>query len=171
MHTRVLIIPGLFNSGPRHWQTLLEHKYSYCHRIIQDDWSRPDLLSWKRNVLEVIEGQTAPVVLVAHSFGCLVTASLFAHRNLKIKGALMVAPASPAHFNLVNAMPFEPLPFHSTLVSSRNDDWCASHEARFWADTWGSEHIDLGEAKHINVDAGFGHWPLAEEYIESLVDK
>ena len=41
MTVRVLILPGLFNSGAEHWQSHWEQRYSGLHRVKQDDWQNP----------------------------------------------------------------------------------------------------------------------------------
>jgi predicted alpha/beta hydrolase family esterase len=42
MTTRVLILPGLGNSGPDHWQSHWERGDAACRRVEQDDWDAPD---------------------------------------------------------------------------------------------------------------------------------
>jgi predicted alpha/beta hydrolase family esterase len=37
----VLIIPGLGDSGPQHWQTLWEASHPEYRRVQQSDWEQP----------------------------------------------------------------------------------------------------------------------------------
>ena len=46
---RVLIIPGLHNSGDAHWQTWLQGQYKGAVRVHQQDWQNPDLEAWKKH--------------------------------------------------------------------------------------------------------------------------
>jgi hypothetical protein len=45
-NVRVLIIPGLGDSGPEHWQTWLASQYKGSRRVVQPDWQAPDLDTW-----------------------------------------------------------------------------------------------------------------------------
>ncbi len=73
-----------------------------------------------------------PVVLVAHSLGCILTAWWAAHsRNThKVQGALLVAPGDVESPEVAPLLPGwspiarQPLPFPATLVASRNDPYC-----------------------------------------------
>jgi hypothetical protein len=39
--TEILLIPGLWNSGPEHWQSYWEGERSDCRRVEQSDWQTP----------------------------------------------------------------------------------------------------------------------------------
>ena len=43
---RLLIIPGLRDSGSAHWQTWLQQQYRDARRVVQRDFSNPDLQRW-----------------------------------------------------------------------------------------------------------------------------
>ena len=59
---------------------------------------------------------------------------------------------------LVLALSTVPFVLPTVVVASRNDPVMTFPRARHWAATWGAELVDLGEAGHINAEAGFGHW-------------
>src|SRR3546814_6249886 len=42
-----LIVPGLNNSGPSHWQTLWEQSRPDCERVDLGMWSRPHRNHWR----------------------------------------------------------------------------------------------------------------------------
>ena len=66
-----VIIPGLGNSGPEHWQTWFESQGPEFHRIQQQEWDAPDLDDWLMNIEHALEGQDlSQVVLIGHSLGC-----------------------------------------------------------------------------------------------------
>jgi predicted alpha/beta hydrolase family esterase len=46
-------------------------------------------------IAETIQAQAGPVVLVAHSLGCIASTHLPAEAVARIHGALLVAPADP----------------------------------------------------------------------------
>ena len=62
-------------------------------------------------------------------------------------------------------MPMHRLHFPSLLVASRNDAYCSVARAKAFASAWGSELAWVGEAGHINADAGFGAWPAGERLL------
>lgn len=163
-----LIIPGLRNSGPEHWQTWFESRLDGTRRVEQADWERTWLPDWAQRVKEEIDAAPGPVWVVAHSFGCLATVRAGLIRPERILGAFLVAPADPDRFRIPHILLGEPLPFPSLVVASDDDPWSRAETARFWAGRWGSRFLDIGPAGHINVDSGYGPWPdglaLFEEF-------
>ncbi len=61
----ILIIPGLGNSGPDHWQSRWEAKLPTARRVEQGDWNSPDIAAWSARLREEAEKATRPLVLVA----------------------------------------------------------------------------------------------------------
>src|SRR5690606_34688346 len=91
----VVIVPGWRNSGPGHWQTLWSNRLPNCIRVEQDDWVSPLKRSWVERLGETIALAPGPVIVVAHSLGCIATTHLPADVVDRIQGALLVAPADP----------------------------------------------------------------------------
>jgi len=156
---KTLIVPGLRNSGPTHWQTWFEQQLPDTHRVEQADWERTCLADWATRVREEIDAIGESLWIVAHSFGCLATVSAAVERPDRILGALLVAPADPRRFDAPAASLSEKLRFPSLVVASSNDPWVQASAAEFWASRWGSGYLNIGEAGHINVDSGHGPWP------------
>ena len=46
MDCDVLILAGLWNSGPQHWQTLWERRHPGWVRAPHRDWNNPDCREW-----------------------------------------------------------------------------------------------------------------------------
>lgn len=162
----VLIIPGLYNSEPEHWQSHWEAALPNAHRVEQADWERPTLGEWVASLVDAIRAHPG-AVLVGHSLGCALIAHVAHLRGRRgIAGALLVAPADvnregPAGRLLqgFGPMPRGRLPFPTTVVASRNDPYASFDLSRAFARGWDSQFVDLGEAGHINVEAGYGPWP------------
>ena len=72
--SNVLLLPGWQNSGPAHWQTLWEGARPDTSRIDLGMWDRPHRNSWVTKIDQAVAGARAPVILVAHSLGCIATA-------------------------------------------------------------------------------------------------
>lgn len=166
---RLLIIPGLRDSGPSHWQSWLQQQYRDARRVVQRDFSQPDLQRWADRIQATLElAPPGPWIAVAHSFGSLALARHLAeHPDSPIQQALFVAPAEPDKFGLAELLPRGRLPIPSTLIASQNDPWMTAASAQRWAQRWGSSFTNLGPVGHINSESGFGPFPLAKRWVES----
>lgn len=169
-HARLLVVPGLHDSGAAHWQTWLESLNRDALRVRQRDWSDPELDRWAGRIVSTLERDAkARWIVAAHSFGCLALVRLAALRpDLPIEAALLVAPADPDRFGVAGLLPQAALPFSSTLVASRSDPWLPAARSRVWSQRWRSHHLDLGDAGHINAEAGFGPLPLAQRWVTTV---
>lgn len=166
--TQILIVPGLRNSGPTHWQSWFEDRLPAARRVLQADWERPVLSDWAARVRAAIDTSADDAWLVAHSFGCLAAVTAGFVRPERIRGALLVAPADPDRFGEANVLLEERLAFPSIVVASSSDPWASASAAEYWAAQWGSEFINVGDAGHINVDSGHGPWPQGLGFFDRL---
>lgn len=175
----ILIIPGLNDSGPEHWQSRWERERPNAARVDLGMWDNPHRNTWVNKLNLAIYRADRPVVLVAHSLGCL-TVAWWAHYEQPspdgpVIGALLVAPPDVDRPGLdprlagFGACPRAPLPFASTLVASRNDPYCTQRSAISLARDWGSRFADVGDSGHINVESGHGHWPEGERLLDQLI--
>jgi len=173
MTHRVVIVPGWRDSGPGHWQSLWAEGLSNAVRVEQDDWVSPRRESWVRAIGDLILAQDAPVVVAAHSLGCIATTHLPPEVTARIAGALLVAPADPerrAALNDFAPVPYAALPYRSVVVASSNDPFCPVRLAGAYARAWGSEFVRMQNAGHINLDSGHGDWPLGLALLQSLTE-
>lgn len=168
---RILIVPGWRDSGPGHWQSLWAEQLPGAVRVRQDDWVTPSRNAWVASIARTILEQPEPVVVAAHSLGCIATVHLPPEAAARISGALLVAPADPERRGVLAdfaPVPHQPLPYRSVLVASSNDPFCPVRLAGAYARAWGSEFVRMQNAGHINVEAGFGPWPLGLALLQSL---
>jgi len=164
---RLLIVPGLHDSGPAHWQTQLQGRHRGALRVQQHDWSVPDLERWADRIIETLAREPRGRWLaVAHSFGCLALARALLRGAPAIEAAVLVAPADPLKFGVADLLPCHPLPVPSTLAASRTDPWMAFGSAVYWSRVWCCQFVDVGDAGHINVASGHGPWPLGHRLVE-----
>lgn len=168
---RVVTVPGLHGSEGAHWQSWLERQFARTLRIEQDDWEAPHLARWANAVRDTLARERGPFVLAAHSFGCLAAAHALLRGDLAadVAGVLFVAPASPAKFAFAGSFEARRLPVPSILIGSETDPWMALADARELARHLGSAFVNLGDAGHINTASGFGPWPRAKYFIDTLV--
>ncbi|ASU39374.1 alpha/beta hydrolase [Herbaspirillum sp. meg3] len=165
---RVLVVPGLHGSGPDHWQSRWQRLYPSFERVEQDRWDTPDLPVWSQRLLDVLQRDARPTLIVAHSFGCLTTVYRAAADAGLIAGALLVAPADPVKFSVADSVQVA-LPFPSIVVGSGDDPWMTAERAQYWAGVWGSEFVYAGEVGHINSESGLGDWVEGQEVLGRLV--
>lgn len=180
-HATVLIIPGLREHVPQHWQTLLEAKLSKVRSVPPleaDKLSCAARIEAIQRELEQIDG---PVILVAHSAGVLMVAHWAARYSRPIKGALLAAPPDlqaswPENYptpdtlraNGWDPLPTGRLPFPSIIAASTNDHLASLEAACHLAEDWGSQLVNLGAVGHLNPASGYGEWARAEEFIREL---
>lgn len=169
---RIIIVPGWRNSGPDHWQSLWAQQLPHAERVEQDDWLVPHRDPWVAALEQLVLSRPEPVVLAAHSLGCITAAHMGPEASARVRGALLVAPADPerrAQLADFAPVPYAPLPYRSVLVASSNDPYCPIRRAGAYARAWGSEFVRLQNAGHINVESGFGDWPLGLALLQSLM--
>lgn len=167
---RVLVVPGLHGSGTEHWQSRWQQLHPFFERVEQAQWDTPDLPVWSQRLQEVLQRELRPTLIVAHSFGCLTTVHRAAVGAGPVVGALLVAPADPVKFNVLDAVQVA-LPFPSIVIGSGNDPWMTAARAEYWAGVWGSEFVYAGELGHINAESGLGEWEFGQEWLERLVGR
>ena len=170
----LVIVPGWRNSGPGHWQSLWAQRLPGAVRVemAEDDWQRPRRSVWVQAIARTLLAQPGPVVVAAHSLGCIATTHLPSEAARRISGALLVAPADPERRGVLAdfaPVPYQPLPYRSVVVASTNDPFCPIRTAGAYARSWGSELVRLQNAGHINVDSGHGEWPLGLALLQSLL--
>ncbi|MGK6321688.1 RBBP9/YdeN family alpha/beta hydrolase [Sphingomonas sp. DT-51] len=175
----VLTVPGLGGSGPSHWQTLWEKSRPDTARIELGMWDRPHRNAWVTKIDQAVASARAPVILVAHSLGCVAVAwwaSLSPQPyGWPVAGALLVAPADVDRAGVAPELapfapsPKQPLPFPSIVVASSDDPWVTLDRAHSLAVDWGSHFIDYGACGHINAASGLGHWPDGLELLDRVI--
>ncbi|MFT8421447.1 MAG: alpha/beta hydrolase [Gluconacetobacter sp.] len=167
----IVVVPGLDGSGPDHWQSRWEHFLPQhgiaLHRVTQSNWEQPTYLAWCAGLQQTLETCLRPTILAAHSLGAILVARWASERPTeRVAGALLVAPADVELYHGPDAkrvadfipLPAGRLPFPSTLVASRNDEWLDMRRARVMAHRWGSTLLDAGQIGHIGNRSGLGLW-------------
>jgi len=181
----VLIVPGLRDHVDAHWQTLLAADLQARGRQVctVPPMVRADLdCATKVAAIErAAQAITGPVVLVAHSGGCVMVAHWAQTTRRTIVGALLATPPDfdspmPEGYPTLEALsagdwlpvPRQRLPFPSVVAASRDDPLGAYARVAELAHAWGSRLVDLGQVGHLNPASGYGPWPEAERLIGEL---
>ena len=168
----VLIVPGIGNSGPSHWQSLWQEKRPEWHRLKVKDWDHVVCDDWVAAISRQAASLGPDTLIVAHSLGCLAVVHWAAREEKKIRGALLVAVPDPASQVFpVSALGFSPvplkkLPFPSTVVASTNDPYGSASYANACSKAWGSDYFEVGSHGHLNSESGLGDWPAGSKLLE-----
>jgi predicted alpha/beta hydrolase family esterase len=177
-HT-ILILPGLYNSGPGHWQTIWETELPNARRVQQSNWDRPSRQDWVATLDSAIHASSGKVILAAHSLGCALTAwwastCATANQLAKVSGTLLVALPDveredfPGFVQGFAPMPRMRLPFKAIVAASSNDPWCQLLRAQSWARDWGAEFHDIGPRGHINAESGLQSWSQGQRWLSQF---
>jgi predicted alpha/beta hydrolase family esterase len=175
MTEQVLLLPGWYNSGAAHWQSHWETRYG-DQRVQQADWDAPVKTDWIATLENAVADASGPVLLAAHSLGCVLVAAWAAQRGLthKVRGALLVAPGDVEQADIAaglpgwGAVPMQALPFAAHLIISSNDPYCSLARAQAMGMAWGVRVTLLGAVGHINSDSGLGDWPQGRQWLDEL---
>ncbi|HSC64060.1 MAG TPA: alpha/beta hydrolase [Caldimonas sp.] len=177
----VLVVPGLRDHVARHWQTLLIERLPRVHAVAPMGRAHLDCRTRIAAIERAATRIVGPIVIVAHSGGCITVAHWAARTQCRVHGALLATPPDfeqpmpegyPTVTELFEAgwlpVPRVPLPFPSIVAASRNDPLASVDRVAGLAADWGSRLVDLGEVGHLNPASGHGDWPRAEELIAEL---
>jgi hypothetical protein len=179
----VLIVPGLRDHVAEHWQTLLAARLPGAHSVPPMGREALDCAARVVAIEQAMSAIDGPVVIVAHSGGCLAVAHWAAQTRQaqRVRGALLAVPPDfdtplPAGYPAIDALraagwfpvPRQPLPFPSLVATSQNDPLAALHRVQALASDWGSQTVDLGAVGHLNPASGYGEWPQAMALIAAL---
>jgi predicted alpha/beta hydrolase family esterase len=177
MAVRVLILPGINNSGPAHWQTFWEKAHPEFRRVPERDWDHPVRRDWVAALEAAVRRSGPGTILVAHSLACLQVAHWAAQTRCKIQGALLVAPPDPERDAFPKtAVGFAPVPrralgFPSILAVSTNDSYADMAFNERCARDWESCLVSFGPQGHLNADSHLKSWPQGFRLLELLIKK
>ena len=181
----ILIVPGLRDAVARHWQTLLEARLRAAGTPVagvlpmgREDLSCSARVAEIERAAEAIEG---PLVIVAHSGGCIMVAHWARQTRRAVRGALLATPPDfekpmPEGYPTIAALraggwlpvPRARLPFRTIVAASRNDPLASFARVVGLANEWGAELDDLGYVGHLNPASGHGEWAGADPLIARL---
>jgi len=177
----VLIVPGLRDHVPGHWQTLLASRLPRAHTVTPMGRDNLDCLARIEAIEEAAAAIDGPIIVVAHSGGVIAVTHWARLTRRPVRGALLATPADfdqpmPEGYPSMQALeeggwlpvPRNALPFRSIVAASRNDPLASYDRVAAFAQSWRSKLVDLGDVGHLNPASGFGEWPHAVSFINEL---
>jgi predicted alpha/beta hydrolase family esterase len=180
-HPTIVIVPGLRDHVPDHWQTHLARQLPGSVTVPRMATDKLSCANWVEQVERTLSSIAGPVILVAHSGGVMMVVHWAQQHRHLIHGALLATPADletplPEGYPTLEAMqkggwlpvPRKRLPFPSIVTASTNDPLAGCERVEQYARDWGSRLVNIGAVGHLNPAAGFGEWPQAHEFIREL---
>jgi predicted alpha/beta hydrolase family esterase len=177
----IVIVPGLRDHVAEHWQTLLEQKLPRAVCVPRLERDKLSCAAWVDTLERTLAGVDGPVVLIAHSAGCMITVHWAQRHRRPIQGALLAAPPDfesplPEGYPAQEVLrengwlptPRSRLHFSTIVAASTNDPLGRLDRVEALAAAWGSRVVKVGAVGHLNPAAGFGPWPRAEGFIREL---
>lgn len=126
---RYLILPGWQGSPEEHWQSHWQRSLPNSARVEQQDWLNPQRGDWVAALNQAIAADPRPLILIAHSLGCVTVAHWAAQAPVellrRVRGALLVAPADVER----------PVALHRCRISRQYRVICCPFPACWWAPT------------------------------------
>jgi predicted alpha/beta hydrolase family esterase len=177
----VLIVPGLRDDMPDHWQAILAQRLAKAQVVPRMQGDKLSCAAWVDLLDRSLAQIDGPVVLVAHSAGVVMVVHWAQHHRRPIKGALLATPPDfgtplPEGYPTPQVLrangwlptPRERLPFPSIVAASDNDPLGSVERVAALAEAWGSRFVGVGAVGHLNPASGHGPWPRAEAFIREL---
>lgn len=177
----VVIVPGLRDHMPEHWQTLLANRLPNSVTVPRMERDKLSCSAWVTLLDRTLAAIAGPVVLVAHSGGVMMVVHWAQKHARPIRGALLAAPPDfetplPEGYPTQETLrangwlptPRTPLAFPSIVAASTNDPLGRFERVADLARAWGSRLVDVGAVGHLNPAAGYGEWPRAETLLREL---
>ena len=181
LNATVVIVPGLRDHVPDHWQTLLADELPGSVTVPRMQMGKLSCTAWVDALDRTLDTVEGPVVLVAHSAGAMIVVHWAQRRRRAIVGALLAAPPDfesplPAPYPTMDVLqsngwlptPRAPLPFPSIVAAGADDPLGRIERVEAMARDWGSRFVDLGNVGHLNPASGYGPWPDAHPFIRAL---
>ncbi|WP_414224484.1 RBBP9/YdeN family alpha/beta hydrolase [Cupriavidus necator] len=177
----VLMVPGLRDAVPQHWQTLLAARLPRVRSVAPMGRDGLDCAARVAAIEHEAQAVEGPLVIVAHSAGCIMVAHWALQTKRPVQGALLVTPPDlesplPEGNPTIEALraggwlpvPRSRLPFRSIVGASRNDPLGSFERVAGLALDWDADLVDLGQVGHMNPASGHGDWPQAEAFVAQL---
>ena len=181
---RILIVPGLREHVPEHWQTLLQQRVPNAVTVPRIERDKLSCAAWVKKLDQALALLDEPPILVAHSAGVMIVAHWARSHSRPIRGALLATPPDfesplPAGYPTQETLrengwlptPRARLPFPSIVAASENDPLARIEACAALAPAWGSRFVNLGNVGHLNPASGYGAWFEAERFIRELADE
>jgi uncharacterized protein len=178
MSIRYVVVPGIGNSPPSHWQSVWEQRLERVVRVEQAHWTIAVRDAWVSAFQRTLLASDGPKLVIGHSLGALLPAEASpALASLGVIGAFLVSvpdvegPAFPRSALKFRPAPSSSLSVPSVLIASTNDPYSSLAHSERVARQWGSELVCVGAKGHINTEPEVGAWAEGFELLERFTQR
>ena len=84
-----VLVPGRYNSGARHWQSVWEQELPIWKRLNQRSWDDADIQRWIGTLRRLLAQGTRPAFLVGHSLGALASCCIAVEMPAAVAGLML----------------------------------------------------------------------------------
>ncbi|MBL4899711.1 MAG: alpha/beta hydrolase [Colwellia sp.] len=171
----IVFVPGYGNSINGHWQEIWYKEFKDSYWVEQDDWENPDCVDWVETLNLLIQSLEGPILLVTHSLGGSTVVEWSKKYTANVLGAFLVAVPDvqsvnfPEEISGYQTPPLEKLPFPSLVLASTDDPYSKLDRTKYFAKTWGSELISIGNLGHVNTDSNIGKWSEGKNQLNKFI--
>ncbi len=167
-HACRLIVPGLFGSGPGHWQDHWLKDDPCAIAVIQDNWSHPistlDRPSCRRSDGPSRRDPRRPQPRRAHHCPAC------PHRSQALWAGGSGGPRRSGECPRQPSRPGDGRGARPNITSASRSgrrqpqrSLSTLYEAVRLAAVWGARLVDLGQAGHVNIASGHGRWAAGHD--------
>jgi len=172
----IVVVPGIDDSGPEHWQSRWQSAHPDAARIAPRSFAAPELDDWVRSIEDAVASRSAPPLVIAHSLGCLAALAWVERvRRPRIAALVLVAvpdPTTPS-FPRAAAPTFTRVPLPplgpAIVIASSNDPFGSLDHATRVARATGARLEVVGALGHINASSGLGDWTEGLALVEAAL--
>lgn len=174
-----LTVPWPDGTGSSRWETLWNVSQQDTHRIVLGMWGDQLRTAWIAHLEEAIRKAPSPVIICAHSLGCLAVAwwarDARKGADMPVAGAFLVAPPDLSkpflqeEFADFAPLPRQALPFPSIVIAGEDSKWIDLHEAAAVAADWNSHFIRVGPTEHLPASNTVGWWERGKQLLDDAM--
>ena len=171
----IVFVPGYGNSINGHWQEIWYKELKDSYWVEQNDWDNPQCVDWVEALNLLIQSLEGPTLLVTHSLGGSTVVEWSNKYTANILGVFLVAVPDVQSINFPEAIsgyltpPLNKLPFPSLVLASTDDPYSSLDRTKYFAKTWGSKLINLGDLGHVNTDSNLGNWSEGKKLLNKFI--
>ncbi|MFM2479915.1 RBBP9/YdeN family alpha/beta hydrolase [Celerinatantimonas sp. YJH-8] len=174
----LLFLAGIGNSGSEHWQRQWYLESEQATWVEHSNWEQPVMEQWLDDFEHALVSIHEPVVVIAHSLGCvLFTEWLRCHDLGQVSGAMLVAmpnvlgpefPEQAVHFsNLGTYCDCCP----AVIVASEDDPYASIEHAYNQGRALNAAVHNIGAVGHINGQSNLGYWLEGQMILRDLIHR
>lgn len=173
-----ILVPGYGGIEMRHWMRHWLRLAEDISIVKQENFQEPEKDAWTKKLAELVaKKQDKPIVLIAHSLGCITT--IYASLQNQLPGvvaAFLVAMPEEERPEFHNGewknftpFPAHQIPFFKTMVYSDNDEYCSVQNMEKACKHFNIPMVYAGSNGHLGSSANLAEWKEGQELFTNFL--